>query len=117
MHEPMTMRLRSRLATLALAVSSAVLSAAVVSLFPTVAASSAVLTRATSTRNWSGCGLAGSGFTGVTGTFAVPAPLSSPSCLEETAVWAGVDGLHNHDLLQAGIAETGFAPATTRAPP
>ncbi len=62
--------------------------------------------------NWSGYGLAGSGFTGVTGTFNVPAPLQSASCLEDTAVWVGVDGVGNHDLLQAGIAEVGFAQAT-----
>jgi hypothetical protein len=62
--------------------------------------------------NWSGYALAGSGFTGVTGTFNVPAPLQSASCVEDTAVWVGVDGLRNHDLLQAGIAEVGFPQAT-----
>lgn len=36
--------------------------------------------------------------------------------LEETAVWVGVDGLDNRDLLQAGIAEANFAPATTHTP-
>ena len=61
------------------------------------------------TQNWSGYALAGNAFTGVTGTFDVPKPLDSASCLEETSVWVGVDGLYNHDLLQAGIAETGFA--------
>jgi hypothetical protein len=60
------------------------------------------------TRNWSGYALAGSAFTGVTGTFKVPHPLKSASCLEQTSIWVGVDGLYNHDLLQAGIAETGF---------
>ena len=60
------------------------------------------------TVNWSGYALAGNGFTGVTGTFNVPAPLKSASCLEETSVWVGIDGLHNHDLLQAGVAERGF---------
>ena len=64
---------------------------------------------AMSTRNWAGYSLAGNGFTGVTGTFNVPAPLRSESCLEETSVWVGVDGVDNHDLLQAGIAETGFS--------
>ena len=59
-----------------------------------------------------GYALAGSGFTGVTGTFNVPAPLQSASCVEDTAVWVGVDGVGNHDLLQAGIAEVGFAQAT-----
>jgi hypothetical protein len=83
----------------------------------TTASASAVPVTAEPTANWSGYGLAGRGFTGVTGTFDVPAPLNSPSCMEETAVWVGVDGLHNHDLLQAGIAETGFASARTTTPP
>ncbi len=67
------------------------------------------------TRNWAGYSLAGNGFTGVTGTFNVPAPLRSESCLEETSVWVGVDGVDNHDLLQAGIAETGFSPPNNPA--
>ncbi len=92
-----------------------VIFAAVVFSFPTMLASaSTVPLRTMSTTNWSGYGLAGSGFTGVTGTFNVPAPHKSTSCLEDTAIWVGVDGLHNHDLLQAGIAETGF---TRTAPP
>jgi hypothetical protein len=85
---------------------------------PTVAAAApAVPVRAIPTANWSGYGLAGTGFTGVTGTFNVPAPLASASCLDETAVWVGVDGLGNHDLLQAGIAEAGFVSTSTRTPP
>ncbi len=85
--------------------------AAVVLFFPTTPASaSAVPVNAIS--NWSGYGLAGSGFTGVTGTFNVPAPVESASCLEDTAVWVGVDGLGNPDLLQAGIAEIGLAQAS-----
>ena len=93
---------------------SSAIFAAVVFFFPTMAASaSPVPTVATPTVDWSGYGLAGSGFTGVTGTFNVPAPLQSASCLEETAIWVGVDGLDNHDLLQAGIAETNFAPTMT----
>jgi Peptidase A4 family len=67
------------------------------------------------TRNWAGYSLAGSGFTGVTGTFNVPAPLPSESCLEETSVWVGVDGVDNHDLLQAGVAEAGFSAPTNPA--
>ena len=71
--------------------------------------------KAIATRNWAGYSLAGNGFTGVTGTFNVPAPLRSESCLEETSVWVGVDGVDNHDLLQAGIAETGFSPPSNPA--
>ena len=50
---------------------------------------------------------------GVTGTFNIPVQLKSGSCLDETAVWVGVDGLDNHDLLQAGIVESGFALPTS----
>ncbi len=64
---------------------------------------------ATATLNWSGYALTGSAFTGVSGTFNVPAPLGSASCLGETSVWVGIDGLYNNDLLQAGIAESGFS--------
>lgn len=58
--------------------------------------------------NWSGYALTGRGFTGVTGTFNVPVPLKPSACLEETSVWVGVDGVHNSDLLQAGVDETSF---------
>jgi Peptidase A4 family len=71
-------------------------------------------TRALITLNWSGYGLAGRAFTAVTGTFNVPAPMPSASCLEQTAIWVGVDGLSNGDLLQAGITETGFTLPTNR---
>jgi Peptidase A4 family len=76
----------------------------------------AVPVTATATRNWSGYSLTGNGFTSVTGTFNVPAPLRSPSCLEETSVWVGLDGADNHDLLQAGIAESDFATPTNARP-
>ena len=86
--------------------------------FPTTAVSaSTARVLAMPTANWSGYGLSGSGFTAVAGTFNVPAPRHSASCLEETAVWVGVDGLDNHDLLQAGIAEAGFTPAEIKTPP
>jgi Peptidase A4 family len=66
--------------------------------------------------NWSGYALAGSAFTGVTGTFNVPVPLKSASCLEETSVWVGIDGVNNRDLLQAGIVEEGFTAPSTPVP-
>jgi hypothetical protein len=70
------------------------------------------------TLNWSGYGLAGSHFTGVTGTFIVPLPTGSTSCVQETVVWVGVDGMGNHDLLQAGVSESGFTvPASQGSPP
>ena len=78
------------------------------------ASASPVHVVATSTVNWSGYALNGGGFTGVTGTFNVPAPLKSTSCLEETSVWVGIDGLHNRDLLQAGVAERGFTVPSSR---
>jgi hypothetical protein len=85
------------------------------SLFLTAPArASPVRLAAIPTVNWSGYALAGAGFTSVTGTFNVPAPLKSISCLEETSVWVGIDGLHNHDLLQAGVAERGFTAPSSR---
>ena len=81
----------------------------------TPASASAGPVEATPTLNWSGYGLAGTAFTGVTGTFNVPNPRHSVGCLEETAVWVGIDGMYNDDLLQAGIAESGFAQPTNRA--
>jgi Peptidase A4 family len=65
---------------------------------------------ALSTINWSGYALAGSDFTSVTGTFNVPVPPKSVRCLEQSAVWVGVDGLDNRDLLQAGVVESAFEP-------
>jgi Peptidase A4 family len=75
------------------------------------ASASTVPVTAMSTVNWSGYALAGNDFTGVTGTFNVPAPPKSAACLQQTGVWVGVDGLDDHDLLQAGIAETGLTQA------
>jgi hypothetical protein len=80
------------------------------------ASTSSVRAAATPTLNWSGYALSGSSFRGVTGTFNVPTPLSSASCLEETSVWVGIDGLDNRDLLQAGIAESGFTVPTNPTP-
>ena len=86
--------------------------AAVASYSPAIPPLSASVVPTGATSNWSGYGLAGNGFTGVTGTFNVPAPTEAGSCLEDTAVWVGVDGVGSHDLLQAGIAEIGFAQAS-----
>jgi hypothetical protein len=69
------------------------------------------------TVNWSVYILAGSHFTGVTGTFNVPTPTGSASCVQQTAVWVGVDGLHNHDLLQAGVWEGGSRAGQPELPP
>ena len=85
---------------------------------PPVAPGSTVPVIAISSLNWSGYALAGSDFTGVTGTFNVPVTSGPASCVEQTAVWVGVDGLRNHDLLQAGVSESGFiVPASQGAPP
>jgi Peptidase A4 family len=97
-----------------LAISTAALlavSAGVVVVVPTMPTLASAASASTMS-NWSGYSLTGSDFTGVTGTFNVPAPVQSGSCLEDSAVWVGVDGLHNHDLLQAGIAEIGVAQST-----
>jgi Peptidase A4 family len=69
------------------------------------------------TPDWSGYALAGRAISGVTGTFNVPVQLKSGSCLDETAVWVGVDGLDNRDLLQAGIVERGFDLPTSSGSP
>ena len=82
----------------------------------TPAGASPIPFKARHTANWSGYALAGSAFTAVTATFNVPAPLKSASCLEETAVWVGIDGLSNHDLLQAGIVVDGFTMPSTPVP-
>jgi hypothetical protein len=83
-----------------------------------VAPSSTVPVVAMASLNWSGYALAGSHFTGVTGTFNVPVPAGSTSCVQETVVWVGVDGMRNHDLLQAGVSESGFSvPARQGSPP
>lgn len=85
---------------------------------PPAAPPCAVRVSAMPTLNWSGYALAGSDFTGVTGTFNVPVPTGSASCVQQTAIWVGVDGLDNHDLLQAGISESGFVlPASQSSPP
>ena len=81
------------------------------------AATAHVLVGTMLTPNWSGYALAGRAFSGVTGTFNIPVQLKSGSCLDETAVWVGVDGLDNHDLLQAGIVESGFALPTSSGSP
>ena len=81
------------------------------------ASASPVPVEAMATLNWSGYALAGSAFTGVTGTFNVPAPLESAPCGAETLVWVGVDGLDNHDLLQAGVAESTFVVPSSPRPP
>jgi Peptidase A4 family len=83
-----------------------------------VAPCSTVPVIATPSLNWSGYALAGSHFTGVTGTFNVPVPNGPTSCVQETVVWVGVDGMRNHDLLQAGVSESGFiVPASQGSPP
>jgi hypothetical protein len=80
------------------------------------ASASSVPSGALQALNWSGYALAGRMFTGVAGTFDVPIPPKSAPCIEQTAVWVGIDGLDNHDLLQAGIVETAFElPSSSRA--
>ena len=82
------------------------------------ASASTVPVTSMSTLNWSGYALAGRDFTGVRGTFNVPAPPKSALCLQQTAVWVGVDGVGNHDLLQAGVSESGFVvPASQGSAP
>ena len=79
----------------------------------TPTATAHVLVGSMLTPNWSGYALAGSAFSGITGTFNIPVQLKSGSCLDETAVWVGLDGLDNHDLLQAGVVESRFVLPTS----
>ena len=60
-----------------------------------------------SSKNWSGFGVSGGPFTGVSGTFAMPNLVTGSlpnSCMAE---WVGIDGLSSGDnnLIQAGILE------------
>jgi Peptidase A4 family len=56
-------------------------------------------------RNWSGYVLTGGPYTAVTGTFQVPLVYATAGCRDTYAEWAGIDGVGNQDLLQAGISE------------
>jgi hypothetical protein len=62
----------------------------------------------TTSSNWSGYALDGSGFTAVTGTFAVPT-VSGGTSTSSTVQWVGIDGNSdaNQYLIQAGVAEDG----------
>jgi hypothetical protein len=56
-------------------------------------------------RNWSGYVATGGRFTGVTGTWTVPQPLSSGTPFGTSGTWVGIGGLSSHDLIQAGTQE------------
>jgi hypothetical protein len=55
-----------------------------------------------SSSNWSGYQANGGPFTAVSGTFTVPS-VGSSSGTTYTAIWAGIDGSGNSDLIQAGV--------------
>ncbi|HTW08444.1 MAG TPA: G1 family glutamic endopeptidase [Acidimicrobiales bacterium] len=56
--------------------------------------------------SWSGYGVTGNSFTDVQGTFTVPSIGAGSQCDKEMlSEWVGIDGLDNHDLIQAGISE------------
>lgn len=57
----------------------------------------------TSSLNWSGYAVTGSGISGVTGTFAVPSAGLVPPGF--AATWAGIGGYNTSDLIQAGVEE------------
>jgi hypothetical protein len=54
--------------------------------------------------NWSGYAETGAGFTGVSGTWTVPAVAPSSSATYSSA-WIGVDGFNNSNLIQTGTEE------------
>ncbi len=56
--------------------------------------------------NWSGYVAASpTSFTGVTGTFTVPALSGARTCNQDLSQWVGLDGLNNSRLIQAGVEE------------
>ena len=55
--------------------------------------------------NWSGYVATQGTFTGVTGTWTVPQPSSSPSTAGVGATWVGVGGVSSQDLIQAGTQD------------
>jgi hypothetical protein len=57
-----------------------------------------------SASNWSGYAESGTGFTGVSGTWTVPAVAPSSSATYSSA-WIGVDGFNNSNLIQTGTEE------------
>ena len=60
--------------------------------------------------NWSGYAESGT-FTGVTGTWTVPA-VASTSSSTYSSTWIGVDGLSNQDLIQTGTEQDYYSGAT-----
>ena len=57
-----------------------------------------------SAANWSGYAEAGSGFTGVSGSWTVPS-VTGGSSSTYSSVWIGVDGFNNNSLIQTGTEE------------
>ena len=58
-----------------------------------------------SSNNWSGYDVAGPvPYTSVTGTFTVTGLTQSDSCNSQMSEWAGIDGVTNTYLIQAGVA-------------
>jgi hypothetical protein len=64
------------------------------------------------TTNWSGYVATGAQFTGVTGTWVVPAVQASAST-EAAATWIGIDGFSNDSLIQTGTEEVTSGGATS----
>ena len=56
--------------------------------------------------NWSGYAETGTGFTGVSGTWTVPAVTASKTATQAfSSAWIGVDGFNNSNLIQTGTEE------------
>jgi hypothetical protein len=63
-------------------------------------------------QNWSGWGAQSGPYTEVSTSFVVPSLTTSTSCGEIDATWAGIDGVTNANLVQAGVDETPYDPYT-----
>lgn len=56
-------------------------------------------------------------YSAITGSFTVPELTTATVCGEEDATWVGIDGASNADLVQAGVQETPYDPATGACTP
>jgi hypothetical protein len=67
--------------------------------------------------NWSGYGVSGGPFTGVSGTFTVPYISTAANCTDDVDTWVGIDGFNtstftDSSLIQAGVEASDTDPNT-----
>jgi len=63
-------------------------------------------------QNWAGWATQSGPYAAIQTTFTVPALTTNEACGENDATWAGIDGATNSDLVQAGVQESPYNPAT-----